>query len=101
MHSMDKHNWNIFIRVYKVLYGNQVSCESHARNKVLLFNVEHLNSRVANVRHSHVVFLKFSTAIFKRSDSLLLDCVKLVRVFLSEFCMCLSLDGEYIFLSSR
>ena len=34
-------------------------------------------NRAVNVHHSHMVFLKFSTAIFKSSDSLHLDCIKL------------------------
>ena len=38
------------------------------------------------VRHSHVVFLKFSTAIFKSSDSLHLDCIKLN--WFMHFCRC-------------
>ena len=47
--------------------------------------------RVANIHHSHVVFFKFSTAIFKSSDSLHLDCIKLnwyVCVCRSFICVC-------------
>ena len=60
--------------------------------------------RAANVRHSHEVFLKFSIAIFKSSDSLHLDCIKsnLFMCFCRSFvCICLSLEGEYMPLSSR
>ena len=42
---------------------------------------------------------KFAIAIFKSSDSLQVDSVKMVHMFLSEFCICLSLVGVYMFLS--
>ena len=47
--------------------------------------------RIGNICHSHVVFLKFSTAIFKSSDSLYLDCIKLnwLTCFCRSFvCVC-------------
>ena len=72
--ALDKFSFGILS--YKIAYVRE-NCVS--------------DDRVPNVRHSHVVFLKFSTAIFKNCFSLQNNCTELKRFtyfYLSFISLC-------------